>query len=160
MLNQIVLYSISNIGLPVDGKVAYLIESFEPLAEIIKYKTEYLQSLKSRDKCLKNYIRGVIEQYGEDIFFAERSKNFDKFLELLVNTRVNIMHIRAFKKSPNLSGAESALYIAKIALLYRCIMFDLLDIDKALYMEKLDQVVNILNDWNNILEGVLNKLIK
>lgn len=49
-----------------------------------------------------------------DIFGAEYQKSSDKFLQILVNSRVGIMHIkRNFSKS-YLSGEESLLYMASL----------------------------------------------
>lgn len=158
IVNQIFLYSISNIGLPVDGKVAYLIESFESLADIIKQRTSNLQTNNLAKMSLKDCIKEVIKIYGNNIFSDEINKNFDNFLDLLVNSRVNIMHIKLHKRTPYLTGPEACLYIGKISLLYRSILFELLHINNTLYTSKLNIAVKKLNDWNNILDDILIKV--
>lgn len=160
IVNQIYLYSISSIGLPVDGKVANLIEMFESLAEIIKFRTQHLKNFKiTRNTTLCDCIKAVINLYGTNIFSKEIKKDLGKFSSVLVNTRVNIMHIKLKRRNPYLSGTESCLYIAKISLLYRTIVFDLLGINLQFYKSKVDTIVNDLNNWNNILNIFLTRKI-
>lgn len=100
----------------------------------------------------------MITKYGEDIFKSELSGNYEQFLSALVNSRVRIMHIKRKQSGVYFNGNESLLYIMKMSLLYRKIMFEVLDIDESHYRERLLKSVSRINQWNGILEKFLSKL--
>ena len=158
--HQVYLYSLSNSGITVDVKCAFMIELSEPLIEIIKEHTNFYSSLipGERNTSLKNCLDALITKYGTEIFKNELSNNYEKFLSIMVNSRVHIMHIKRKQKGIYFNGKESILYILKMSLLYRRIIFELLNIDENIYKEALDKSVLCINGWNDILEQFLKKL--
>ena len=65
------------------------------------------------------------------------------------------MHIKREQKGVFFNGKESVLYLLKMNLLYRRIMFEVLGIDEANYKNSLLKCVSRLDGW----EGVLNKFL-
>lgn len=160
MVHQVYLYSLSNSGITVDVKCAFMIELSEPLIEIIKEHTNLYSSLipGDRNTSLKNCLDALITKYGTDIFKKELSNNYKQFLSAMVNSRVRIMHIKREQKGIYLNGDESVLYALKMSLLYRRIMFELLNIDAGNYKDALEKSVARINEWNDVLEKFLRKL--
>lgn len=162
VVHQIYLYSLSNSGITVDIKCAFLIELAEPLIEIIKKHTNFYVSLTpgARGTSLKNCLDALITKYGVDIFEKELSNDYEKFLSALVNSRVRIMHIKREQKGVYFNGSESVLYALKMSLLYRRIIFEVLGIDEVNYRDSLKKCVSKLNQWNDTLDDFLIKLSK
>ena len=160
MVHQVYLYSLSDSGITVDVKCAFMIELSEPLIEIIKEHTNFYSSLMpgNRNTSLKNCLDALITKYGVDIFKRELSSNYEHFLSAIVNSRVRIMHIKREQKGIYLNGGESVLYALKMSLLYRRIMFELLNIEEDIYKEALEKSVLSINEWNGVLEKFLRKL--
>lgn len=96
VVHQMYLYSLSNSGITVDVKCAFLIELAEPLVEIVKGHTNYFSTLipGARGTTLKSCLDALITKYGVDIFEKELSNNSEQFLSAMVNSRVRIMHIK------------------------------------------------------------------
>lgn len=162
VVHQMYLYSLSNSGMTVDIKCAFLIELAEPLVEIVKKHTNFYASLTpgARGTSLKNCLDALITKYGVDIFERELSNDYEKFLSALVNSRVRIMHIKREQKGVYFNGAESVLYALKMSLLYRRIMFEVLGIDEVNYRDNLKKCVSRLDKWNDTLDNFLIKLSK
>ena len=70
------------------------------------------------------------------------------------------MHIKREQKGIYFNGSESILYILKMSLLYRKIMFELLNIDEVKYRDNLMKCVSRLDKWNDVLENFMLKLSK
>lgn len=162
VVHQVYLYSLSNNGITVDVKCAFMIELSEPLVEIIKEHTTLFPSLKpgTRTTSLKDCLNALITKYGVDIFKNEMSINYEQFLSAIVNSRVRIMHIKREQKGIYFNGRESVLYVLKMSLLYRRIMFELLNIEENSYKDALAKSVSSVNKWNDILETFLKRLPK
>lgn len=162
VVHQMYLYSLSNSGMTVDIKCAFLVELAEPLVEIVKKHTNFYASLipGARGTSLKNCLDALITKYGVDIFERELSNDYEKFLSALVNSRVRIMHIKREQKGVYFNGAESVLYALKMSLLYRRIMFEVLGIDEVNYRDNLKKCVSRLDKWNDTLDNFLIKLSK
>ncbi|MDE7170289.1 MAG: hypothetical protein K2O11_00195 [Oscillospiraceae bacterium] len=160
VVHQMYLYSLSNNGVTVDVKCAFLIELAEPLVEIVKAHTNFFSSLKpgERGTTLKNCLDALITKYGVDIFKSELSNDYEKFLSATVNSRVRIMHIKREQRGVYFDGKESILYILKMSLLYRRILFEMLNIDEAAYKDNLLRCVSRLDMWNDVLETFLKRL--
>lgn len=160
VVHQMYLYSMSNSKITVDVKCAFLIELAEPLIEMVKEHTKFFSSLSpgNRGTSLKNCIDALITKYGEDIFKSELSGNYEQFLSALVNSRIRIMHIKRKQSGVYFNRNESILYLMKMSLLYRKIMFEVLDIDASHYRERLLKIVSRINQWNSVLEKFLLKL--
>lgn len=161
IVHQVALYNIADTGITKDVKCANLIECLEPIAEIIGIYDSFFPSLKpgERTTTLKMCIDAVISKYGKDIFSEEYSSNKEKFLQILVNTRNRVMHIKRNQPAEKyLSGKESTLYLVKIFYLYRVVILSLLGIDYAEYQSKVVKSVGQLNSWNGILDNFINAL--
>lgn len=160
VVHQMYLYSLSDSGITVDVKCAFLIELAEPLVEIIKNNTNFFTSLNpgAYGTTLKDCIDALIRKYGVDIFKEELSNNYEEFLSAMVRSRVKIMHIKREQRGVYFDGKESVLYAAKMSLLYRRIMFEVLGIDEGVYKEKLVACVTKWNKWNDVLEKFLLRL--
>lgn len=151
---------VSDSKMPIDAKCAFLIELAEPLVEIVKAHTHFYSSLNpgERGTSLKMCVDALISKYGTDIFAMEITSKYDKFLQTIVNSRVRIMHIKRQQKGLFLNGPESVLYAQKMALLYRKILFEILDIDEDTYKENMQSLIDSLDKWNDIQEKFLAKL--
>ncbi len=162
MVHQMYLYSLSDSGITVDVKCAFLIELAEPLIEIVKKYTNFFTSLTpgARGTSLKNCLDALITKYGVDIFGSELSNNYEQFLSAMVNSRVRIMHIKREQKGVYFNGNESVLYILKMSLLYRRIVFEVLNIDEMNYGDNLMKCVSRLDKWNDVLDKFILKLSK
>lgn len=160
VVHQMYLYSLSDSGITVDVKCAFLIELAEPLIEIVKKHTALFSSLTpgTRGTSLKNCLDALITKYGVDIFCSELSGNYEQFLSTMVNSRVKIMHIKREQKGMVFNGNESILYTLKMSLLYRKIMFELLNIEDINYKDNLRKCVLRLDKWNDVLNNFMAKL--
>lgn len=161
MVHQMYLYSLSNSKITVDVKCAFLIELAEPLIEIVKAHTNLFSSLipGARGTSLKNCIDALITKYGIDIFNSEVKNDYDRFLSAMVNSRVRIMHIKREQKGVFFNGTESVLYIQKMNLLYRRILFEVLDIAETHYKDSLVRCVSRLDNWNDVLKETPEKFV-
>lgn len=162
VVHQMYLYSLSNSGITVDVKCAFLIELAEPLVEIVKGHTNYFSTLipGARGTTLKSCLDALITKYGVDIFEKELSNNSEQFLSAMVNSRVRIMHIKREQRGIYFNGNESVLYTLKMSLLYRRIIFEVLGISEINYRDNLLKCVSRLDKWNDVLEHFLLKLSK
>ena len=137
------LYSVSDSKITIDVKCAFLVELAEPIVEVVKERTYYFASLEpgSRGTTLKNCLDALIIKYGKEIFNKELSSSqYNQFLNVLVK--------------------QSCLYAQKLSLLYRKILFELLQINDSLYLEKLKHCVLNLDNWNSISDDFLSWLSK
>lgn len=143
-----------------DVKCAFMIELSEPLIEIVKEHTSFFSSLipGTHNTSLKNYLDALITKYGVEIFQRELSNSYEQFLSAIVNSRVRIMHIKREQKGRYFNGEESVLCVLKISLLYRRIMFELLDIEEGNYKVALSRSVSSINKRNDVLEKFLGEL--
>lgn len=160
---EMFLYSVSDSKITIDVKCAFLVELAEPIVEVVKERTYYFASLEpgSRGTTLKNCLDALIIKYGKEIFNKELSSSqYNQFLNVLVNSRVNIMHVKRNQRKPALNGKQSCLYAQKLSLLYRKILFELLQINDSLYLEKLKHCVLNLDNWNSISDDFLSWLSK
>lgn len=160
MVHQVFLYSVSKSVNPADLACAFLVEQAEALVEIVKDIKKKYADLKPGQKgtSLRMCLEALLNDYGIEIFSAEKERNKAVFLDTLVNNRVRIMHIKRHQKGILFNGGESILYSVKMSLLYRRIMFDLLDIDHELYAVKLRECVSIWNRWDDTMIRFLNRL--
>lgn len=162
IVHQMYLHNLSDNGFPADGKVAFMIECFEPLSELIHIRNPDFHNLWENKKppTLKFCIDKVISYYGNDIFEKEYNTNKEYFLSSLVNSRVKIMHIKRNRPKNCFSDAESVLYMLKLSLLYRRIILELLQVDYFQYSDKLKESVNVYNRWANDGQSILDRFLE
>ena len=160
IVHQVYLYALCGKEQPIDVKCAFLIELAEPLVETLKAYKQLFPALKPGKKgtTLKDCLNALITEYGGIIFEKELSENYDAFLKALVNSRKRIMHIKRNQSGLFFDGKESVLYTVKMYLLYRQIVFDLLDIDQAKYKVSLKKCINSWNQWNDVLGNFITEL--
>jgi hypothetical protein len=160
IVHQVILYSLANNGLTADLRCAFLIESAEPLVELIKTYKKYFSSLKpgERGTTLKMCLDAIITKYGDGIFGRELSCNYDKMLSIFVESRNRIMHIKKEQTKQYLSGVESILYAEKLFCLYRRVLFELLGIDYLEYQNNLKAIVSCWEKSENVMDNFLIKL--
>lgn len=151
VVNQMYLYATGDTGFTIDVICAFLIELSEPLTELIGQP-------KDSSKYLKDFLENVINRYGKGIFKREIDFGLDKIISCLVNTRVNIMHIRVNKKTSSLNGEESFLYAVKMSYLYRCTILDKLEVKPGIYKNRLAELISYMNNWNGVLEKLFEKI--
>lgn len=162
VVHQMYLYSLSDSKITVDVKCAFLIELAEPLIEIVKEHTKLFSSLTpgARGTSLKNCLDALITKYGVDIFSRELSSDYESILQIMVNSRIKIMHIKRKQNGLYFNGNESILYILKMNLLYRKIMFEMLNIEEVNYKDNLLRCVSRLDKRSSVLEKFLLKIPK
>lgn len=159
VVNQMYLYATSNSGFTNDVKCSFLIELAESLIEVIGKESIVIQSMPNeRGNELKVYLRTLIKIYGKILFESEIQYDFEKILECLVNTRVNIMHIKLHQRKPAFDGKESSLYMIKMSYLYRIVVLSKLGIGELDFGETLKERVNRLNEWNGIQKHLFQRL--
>lgn len=158
---HISLYSTYLDGMPVDLRLAQLIEIFEPLAcelyekgEIRLRANPYLVVKEKCPKCgcsvakkirnkgthLEDLIKAVIKRYGKDIFDGD---SVAKVVRKAVVLRNKIDHVSNQRGS--MTGPECGFYLYKFQLLYRIIVMQEIGIP----YESIEGRVKILiNDFN------------
>ena len=143
LIHPVFLFSTYLEGMPVDLRLAILLEIFEPLAEelhnrgeIVLVKEPFITyhnkckncgayvSRKDKNKKLSfnDKIKPLIKKYGKIIFEDDNRK---KLVEKSIKIRNKIDHVNVDTKNV-LSGEQCGVYLYKYSLLYRYIV--LLDI--------------------------------
>lgn len=161
ILHHMVLYSLADTGLTVDCKNAFLIEAFEALSELIeKYDTSYKRPTTAHrgESKLNKCLSSVIEKYGVDIFSKEKSVDIEKVVQIFVNSRNRIAHIKSNQNKKYLTGPESVLYAVKMSFLYRSILLILLGVNYGLYSSSIIKSIESWDKWNNISDDFLKKI--
>lgn len=158
VVNQMYLYAVSDNGMTNDIKCAFLIELAEPLSEILR--SEGILLKKTVDKngflSLRSCLRIIINRYGTILFEKEKVFGIGKILECLVNTRVNIMHIKKNQKTPKLEGKENVLYATKMSYLYRIVILEWIGVDEKYYINNLKKRIEDMETFG----GVQNKMFE
>lgn len=146
---NMLLYCLSDIHMPVDCKISSMIEMTKPFGEIMEKNNDSFQIERTSDKnklTLKTALAAVINTFGTEIFSKEINGNFKEFLDMMVNTRNKISHVKSLRKKC-LDGVQCAFYIAKLSLIYRKMIFILIGIDTELYNENILKAVNVWDKW-------------
>lgn len=112
---------------------------------------EILESCVLPAKLESHYLLFRIQKkrshYGQEIFRGEYQKDLEGFVQILVNSRNRIAHIKSKQNRKFLNGDESVLYLHKLSLMYRIILLDLLDIPLNRYKERLSNRIETINCW-------------
>ena len=160
ILHRMVLYSMADTGMPIDCKSAFLIESFEALSELIElYDPSFKRPMvKKGESKLGKYLYAIIEKYGTDIFLNETKADLQKVIEVFVNSRNRIAHIKSKQGKKYLNGEESVLYAIKLSFLYRNVLLILLGVDYSTYSSVIIKSVDDWNNWNGVLNNFLARI--
>lgn len=161
VLHQMFLYASSHTNLTNDVMLAFLVELMEGLEEY--YRDEYEKFGKinpnpPKKKSLAYGVNAMIHCFGKAIFSEEIKKHEEAFVSALVNSRVNIMHIKRKQKEPFLDGKESTLYAIKMNYLYRWALLEYIGVPTEVFSEKVEKRIRRLNEWNSIMFHLLNRL--
>lgn len=145
IVHQIVLYTTADNGVPMELRLAFLIEIAEPMIELITMKKGIFSSFADSNRAsLKMYLDAIISYYGMDIFSQEYKDSLN-FTQKLVNSRVRIMHTkRNFTKEFITEPYDILMYSVKMNLLYRRVLLDLLGVKYPLYS---GEVKRIVEEW-------------
>lgn len=147
---SMLLYCLSDIHMPVDCKISSMIEMTKPFGEIMVKSNDSFQIERIGGKnklTLKTALAAVINTFGTEIFSKEINGDFKEFLDMLVNTRNKISHVKSLQNKKCLDGVQCAFYIAKLSLIYRKMIFILIGIDTELYNENIIKAVNAWDKW-------------
>lgn len=160
LVHKMFLYCVSAVKMPVDMKCAFLIETYIGLAELIaSRKADFiLPDVGKRESKLKKYLIEVIGRCGQEIFETEQKVGIEAFSAVLKESRNRIAHIKAKQGKLFLDGKESVLYLCKLSMLYRMILFDLLEIPPKLYESNVKRRVETLDQWNGVLHDFMERL--
>lgn len=96
---------------------------------------------------LRIALETVIQTFGSEIFYKELNGNFQEFLDLLVNTRNKISHVKSLQDKACLDGVQCVFYIAKLSIMYRKIIFMMIGIDDTMYTDNIIKAVEALDNW-------------
>lgn len=156
---KMVLYCLSSVEIPTDVKCAFMIESFIGLSQIVhERRPEFtLPKIKKGDSKLKEYIKTLFLEYGEEVFGEEISRNLDGFASILVESRNRIAHIRKKRDRIFFDDDRNVFYTLKLSLLYRRVIFELIGIPLNQYKDCLLAMVNRVNEHNtvrNFIDGL------
>lgn len=147
---NMLLYCLSDIHMPVDCKISSMIEMIKPFGEIMEKNNDSFQIERIGGKnklTLKTALAAVINTFGTEIFSKEINGDFKEFLDMLVNTRNKISHVKSLQNKKCLDGVQCAFYIAKLSLIYRKMIFILIGINTELYNENIIKAVNAWDKW-------------
>ncbi len=141
------LYCTSGVEMPRDMQCAFLTEAFGGIYELViqKHPNIILKNKPRGESKLKYYLVALFEYFGDIIFDEELITNKYEFAQILVNSRNRIAHISNKKERYFLNGGECVMYLVKLSLLYRIILFDQLDLPQSLYKEQLSSIVLSIN---------------
>ena len=148
IVHNMVLYCLSSVEMPKDMQCAFMVESFKGVCELIhSEEPSFVLPLNTKKKLeLKPAFLAILDKYGTDVFSEELNRNREEFVRILVKSRNRIAHIKSEQGQTYLDGGESVMYLMKLSLLYRIVLFDLLGIPKKLYNASLISRVQRIND--------------
>lgn len=161
IVNQVYLYNLGKTGMPVDIRLAFLIELAEPMVEIVNAKKNLFPSIKPGEKgtCLKQCLDTLFNSFGDVIFEQERKSDYRAFLSKLVDSRIRIMHIKRNQKKEHFDGEYCVYYMMKISLFYRRILLDLLGVPYDMYRDNLINITVRLDEWMMDRRNIKNKVL-
>ena len=115
-----------------------------PFSDIVGESSPVQKAIKLIWEIFANH---PLSHYGQEIFRGEYQKDLEGFVQILVNSRNRIAHIKSKQNRKFLNGDESVLYLHKFSLMYRIILLDLLDIPLNRYKERLSNCIETINCW-------------
>lgn len=159
LIHKMVLYCLSNVQMPKDMQCAFMVEAFEGLAYLVtQRKPEIIfPKANSSDSQLRLNLLTFINQFGSAIFEKETQRDIDKLTQIFVDSRNRIAHIKSKQTRVYLDGGESVIYLMKLSLLYRVVLFSLLGIAESCYQDKLGSYVQSINE-HKVTRKFLEKL--
>lgn len=150
IIHQMYLYSCYSSDITPDVKLALLLQTFEPIADMLydngkislskmPYITKSIEcdncghivsaNIKNKEIHFSDRIKAIINKYGVGIFDGD---NKEIVIEKAVNLRNKVVHLDC-QQTDVLSGKESGVYIYKFSLLYRNIILNELGLESSGY---------------------------
>lgn len=160
LIHQSFLYFTCDNHMPIDIRLAHIIENLEPLSEYISEKNKFYLSVDVGGKTtLKTHIDAIICKYGNILFQSEYLKDKDTFLQLLVNSRNRIMHTKRKFNKVYIKGPVNLMYCGKFSLLYRTILLDILGIKETNYLSNLQKDLDFYNSHLNLINDFIKNYL-
>lgn len=159
LASNVMFYALSRNFATVDMKCVFLIELVEAFIWLLKEQKGLFSSLKpgNRGTTLRMCLEGLVDKFG-GLVFEEEIRSKKDYLQVMVNSRNRIMHVKRKQNKKHLDGAESVLCTMKFFNLYRIIIFEILGINESFYLENLKSSIEKWNEWNNVLEEFLKRI--
>lgn len=157
IIHQVVLYSVSDVGITIDVKAMFLIESFEGLADLLKDEVPFRKAKKFESQ-LKIYLIAIINEFGKAVFQKEIACDIEKVTQVFVDSRNRIAHIKTKSKKTYLNGEESLVYSVKLYYLYRIVLMHLLGIDYSCCEQKIENAVKNWDEHEYIVARFLDRI--
>lgn len=157
IIHNVVLYNVSNVGITVDIKAMFLIESFEGLADLLKEEIHFRKGNRGESQLNINLI-AIINEHGKEIFHKEIAYGIEKVTKVFVDSRNRIAHIHTKPDRKVFNGEESLVYTVKLFYLYRVVLLHLLGIDSSFYEQKLKEAVEVWDSHQEIVDHFLDCL--
>lgn len=150
IIHQMYLYSCYSSDITPDVRLALLLQTFEPIADMLydngkislskmPYITKSIEcdncghivsaNIKNKEVHFSDRIKAIINKYGVGIFDGD---NKEIVIEKAVNLRNKVVHLDC-QQTDVLSGKESGVYIYKFSLLYRNIILNELGLESSGY---------------------------
>ena len=151
IIHKMFLYCTSSIKMPVDIKCALLVEVFEGMMELLLDRKIITKkpTIKKGESKLEKYLVALMNRYGRDIFKHEydcTEQQIEKLAHILVCSLNRIAHIRRNDERRYLLKEENIIYLQKLSVLYRVIIFDVLGIPRDVYLNKTLKKVKSIDD--------------
>lgn len=154
IIHKVVLYNVSDVGITVDIKAMFLIESFEGLADLLKDEITFRKANRNESQ-LKIYLIAIINEHGKVIFQKEIAYDIEKITQVFVDSRNRIAHVHTKPDRKFFNGDESLVYTVKLFYLYRVVLFHLLSIDTSMFEQEIKEAVET---WDNHL-GIIDRFL-
>lgn len=159
IIHKMVLYCLSTVKMPKDMQCAFMIEAYEGFSQLVSgRKNGYkLPEIGNNESKLQTYLIKIIKECDHGIFKQEADRDLNRFTKILVTSRNRIAHIQKKNSGDYLNGKESVIYLLKLSLLYRAVLFDLLGIPYELFDANLKDFVEKI-DRCDITQKFLERL--
>ena len=154
IIHNMVLYNVSNVGITIDIKAMFLIESFEGLTDLLKNEITFRKAKYSESQ-LNIYLIAIINEHGNVIFQKEIAHGIEKVTKVFVDSRNRIAHVHTKPDRKFFNGEESLVYTVKLFYLYRVVLFHLLSIDTSMFEQEIKEAVET---WDNHL-GIIDRFL-
>ncbi len=148
IIHPVFLFSTYLEGMPVDIRMALLLETFEPIAEelhkrgdITLIKPPYKRFSNKCKKCgtlvtrdvinkeltFADKIKPLLKKYGKEIFGNDNKR---KLIPKAVKVRNKVDHVKSDTKNA-MNGVQCGVYIYKFSLMYRYILLQEIGIESS-----------------------------